>query len=88
VQSPLSVAELKRLGLAYWWIVGVAVVFSLARFSEAFLILPAQAVGLPVMLVPLVFGAHECRLCVRGLPAGVLSDHVNRITILGVASHS
>jgi len=53
-QSPLSVAELKRLGLAYWWIVGVAVVFSLARFSEAFLILRAQAVGLPVMLVPLV----------------------------------
>src|ERR1700738_2781698 len=55
VQSPLSVAELRRLGLAYWWIVGIAVVFSLARFSEAFLILRAQAVGLPVILVPLVF---------------------------------
>ena len=54
VRSPLSVAELKRLGLAYWFVVGIAVVFSLARFSEAFLILRAQAVGLPVMLVPLV----------------------------------
>jgi sugar phosphate permease len=54
VQWPLSVAELRRLGPAYWWIVGIAVVFSLARFSEAFLILRAQAVGLPVMLVPMV----------------------------------
>src|SRR4030081_3899034 len=33
VRSPLSVAELRRLGLVYWWIVGTAVVFSLARFS-------------------------------------------------------
>jgi len=79
VQSPLSVAELKRLGLAYWWIVGIEVVFSLARFSEAFLILRAQAAGLPAMLVPLVLVLMNV-----AYPAGVLSDHVNRITILGV----
>jgi MFS family permease len=84
VQSPLSVAELKRLGLAYWWIVGIAVVFSLARFSEAFLILRAQAVGLPVMLVPLVLVLMNVVYAFAAYPAGVLSDHVNRITILGV----
>ena len=84
VQSPLSVAELKRLGLAYWWIVGIAVVFSLARFSEAFLILRAQAVGLPVMLVPLVLVLMNVVYTFAAYPAGVLSDHVNRITILGV----
>ena len=84
VQSPLSVAELKRLGLAYWWIVGIAVVFSLARFSEAFLILRAQAVGLPVVLVPLVLVLMNVVYAFAAYPAGVLSDYVNRITILGV----
>ena len=67
VRSPLSVVELKRLGLAYWFVVGIAVVFSLARFSEAFLILRAQAVGLPVMLVPLVLVLMNRRLFVGGL---------------------
>ena len=84
VQSPLSVAELKRLGLAYWWIVGIAVVFSLARFSEAFLILRAQAAGLPAMLVPLVLVLMNVAYALAAYPAGVLSDHVNRIAILGV----
>lgn len=84
VRSPLSIAELKRLGLAYWWIVGIAVVFSLARFSEAFLILRAQAVGLQVMLVPLVLVLMNVAYAVAAYPAGVLSDHANRITILGL----
>jgi MFS family permease len=84
VQSPLSVAELRRLGLAYWWIVGIAVVFSLARFSEAFLILRAQAVGLPVMLVPLVLVLMNFVYALAAYPAGALSDRVNRIVILAV----
>jgi MFS family permease len=84
VRSPVSVAELKRLGLAYWWIVGIAVVFSLARFSEAFLILRAQAVGLPVMLAPLVLVLMNFVYAFAAYPAGALSDRANRITILSV----
>src|SRR5262245_22705634 len=42
VKNPISRAELRLLGSAYWWIVGVATVFTLARFSEAFLLLKAQ----------------------------------------------
>jgi MFS family permease len=84
VRSPLSVVELKRLGLAYWFVVGIAVVFSLARFSEAFLILRAQAVGLPVMLVPLVLVLMNLVYALAAYPAGVLSDRVNRITLLGI----
>jgi MFS family permease len=83
VRSPLSVAELKRLSSAYWLIVGIAVVFSLARFSEAFLILRAQAVGLPVMFVPLVLVLMNFVYALAAYPAGVLSDHANRSTILG-----
>jgi MFS family permease len=49
VRSPLSRRELARLGAAYWWVVALGMVFTLARFSEAFLILRAQALGLSAM---------------------------------------
>jgi MFS family permease len=84
VRAPLSLAELKRFGLAYWWVIGIAVVFSIARFSEAFLILQAQFVGLPVMLVPMVLVLMNVVYAFAAYPAGVLSDHANRITILGL----
>jgi MFS family permease len=84
VSSPLSLAELKRLGSAYWWVVGIAVVFSIARFSEAFLILRAQSVGLPLMLVPMVLVLMNIVYAFAAYPAGALSDHANRITVLGV----
>jgi len=54
VRAPLARAELARLGSAYWVIVGVAAIFTLARFSEAFLLLRAQSVGLPLTIVPAV----------------------------------
>ena len=88
VRSPLSIVELGRLGLAYWLVVGIAVVFSLARFSEAFLILRAQAVGLPVMLVPLVLVLMNIVYAFAAYPAGALSDRVNRIFILGLGCAS
>jgi MFS family permease len=84
LRLPFSLVELKRLGSAYWWVVGIAVVFSIARFSEAFLLLRAQAVGLPVMLVPMVLVLMNIVYALAAYPAGVLSDHANRITILGV----
>lgn len=83
-RSPFSLVELKRLGLAYWWVVGIAVVFSTARFSEAFLILRAQAVGLPVTLVPMVLVLMNFVYALAAYPAGVLSDRANRITVLAM----
>ena len=50
---PAPAAELRGLGGAYWWIVAPAGVFTLARFSEAFLILRARDVGLSIALAPL-----------------------------------
>jgi len=84
VYSPLSVAELQRLGLDYWWVVGIAVVFLLARFSEAFLILRAQSVGLPLMFVPLVLVLMNVVYALAAYPAGALSDRANRLSILAV----
>ena len=81
---PLSLSEMKHLGPAYWWAVCIAVVFTLGRFSEAFLILRAQAVGLPLVLVPLVLVLMNVVYALTAYPAGVLSDHANRTVILGL----
>jgi MFS family permease len=80
----LSVAELQRLGPAYWKVVAIGVVFSLARFSEAFLILRAQAVGLATMLVPLVLVLMNVAYALSAYPAGALSDRINRVTVLKI----
>jgi MFS family permease len=83
VRAPLSLAELKRFDSAYWWVVGIATVFTLARFSEAFLLLRAQAGGLPVVLVPMVLVAMNLVYAIAAYPAGVLSDRANRTRVLG-----
>jgi MFS family permease len=82
VQSPLSRAELQRLGSAYWAVVAVAVAFTLARFSEAFLLLKAQSVGLPVPLVPAVLVVMNLMYAFAAYPAGVFSDASSRWKVL------
>ena len=82
IHNPISLAEIKRLGASYWWIVGIATVFTLARFSEAFLILRAQNVGLPIMLMPAVLVLMNVVYALAAYPAGVASDRMNRTTLL------
>ncbi len=82
VRFPLSGSELKRLGPAYWLVVAVATVFTLARFSEAFLVLRAQGTGLPLVLIPLVLVVMNFVYALAAYPAGILSDRYNRLTVL------
>lgn len=82
VRNPLSRAELRLLGGTYWAVVAVAAVFTLARFSEAFLILRAEEAGLPVMLVPLVLVGMNAVYALSAWPAGVLSDRMSRPALL------
>jgi MFS family permease len=82
VRNPISLAEIKNLGPAYWWVVAVASVFTLARFSEAFLVLRAQNVGLPITLVPAVLVAMNVVYAVTAYPAGVISDRFSRTAVL------
>ena len=82
VRNPISLAEIKNLGTAYWWVVAVASVFTLARFSEAFLVLRAQNVGLPIMLVPVVLVAMNVVYALAAYPAGVMSDRMSRTAVL------
>jgi MFS family permease len=57
-------------------------VFSLARFSEAFLVLRAQSIGMPLMLVPAVLVVMNIAYSLSAFPIGILSDHVGRVTLL------
>lgn len=82
IRMPLHRSELARLGARYWWVVAIAAVFTLARFSEAFLILRAQSIGLPLMLVPLVLVIMSLAYSLSAYPVGVLSDRVNKVTLL------
>jgi MFS family permease len=82
VDFPLSRDELARLGADYWCLVAAASVFTLARFSEAFLILRAQSVGLPIALVPAVMVVMNVVYALAAYPAGVLSDKVDRLSVL------
>lgn len=82
VRAPLSPAELRRMGTPFWWITAIATVFTLARFSEAFLILRAQSAGLAVALVPLVLVAMNVTYAIAAYPLGALSDRINRVTVL------
>lgn len=66
----------------YWAVIAVAAIFTLARFSEAFLILRAVEVGLIPMLVPLVLVAMNAVYVLSARPAGELSDRMNRPTLL------
>ena len=82
VRNPISLAEIRNLGAAYWWVVAIATAFTLARFSEAFLILRAQHVGLPITLLPAVLVLMNVVYAAAAYPAGVMSDRMNRAAVL------
>ena len=81
--SPIAWRTLGDLGRAYWWVVGAGAVFTLARFSEAFLILRAQQVGLADSLTPLVLVAMNVVFAVSAYPIGRLADRANHKVLLG-----
>lgn len=82
VRMPLRRDELGRLSANYWWVVAIATVFTLARFSEAFLILRAQSIGLSLALTPIVLVIMSLVYSLSAYPIGILSDRMDRVTIL------
>lgn len=80
--NPIRRENIKRLNASYWWVVGVGAVFTLARFSEAFLVLRAQQGGIPLALVPLVMVTMNLVYAGAAYPFGQLSDRMNHKTLL------
>lgn len=82
--NPIRRENLKRLDAPYWWVVGIGAVFTLARFSEAFLVLRAQQGGIPVALVPLVMVAMNVIYAASAYPFGKLSDRMSHTRLLAL----
>jgi len=80
--NPIRRENLRRLGRAYWWVVGVGAVFTLARFSEAFLVLRAQQGGLALAWTPLVLIAMNIVYSIGAYPFGKLSDKMSHRALL------
>lgn len=80
--NPIHWDNLRRLSRGYWWVVVVGAVFTLARFSEAFLVLRAQQGGLPLAWVPLVMVAMNVVYSLSAYPFGALSDRMSHTRLL------
>ncbi len=71
---PVTLRDIAALPRRYWLVVVVGSVFTLARFSEAFLILRAENVGLPTAQVPLVMVVMSATYALGAYPAGIAAD--------------
>ena len=80
--NPISRDNLRRLDRRYGWVVVIGAVFTLARFSEAFLVLRAEQGGLPLAWTPLVLIAMNLVYAAGAYPLGKLADSVSHTTLL------
>jgi len=82
-RNPISRKSMARLGAAYWRVVAIGAIFTLARFSEAFLVLRAQQLGMALALVPLVMAAMSLTYAASAYPFGKLADRMSHAALLG-----
>jgi len=80
--NPIRRENLRRLPAAYWWVVGIGAIFTLARFSEAFLVLRAAQGGLPLAFTPLVLIAMNVVYAASAYPLGKLADSMSHARLL------
>ncbi len=83
-RSPIRWETLSSLGSRYWWVVAFGTLFTLARFSEAFLVLRAQHGGIPIALVPLVMVTMNVIYAASAYPFGRLSDQMHHTKLLSL----
>lgn len=78
----LNLRSARRLPPRYWGTVSLGAVFTLARFSEAFLVLRVQQLGLQLGYIPLVLIVMNVVYTVSAYPAGIAADRMNPRTLL------
>lgn len=78
----ITFRDLQKFTSDFWWVILVGAVFQLSRFSEAFLILRTQELGLKLELAPLVLIVMNLVYSIFSYPAGHLSDSIKRQWLL------
>ena len=86
--AKLRLADCARLPAVFWLVVAIAAVLTLARFSEAFLVLKAQNIGVPIAFIPAVMVVMSVVYALTAYPAGAISDRLGRrgVLIAGTAT--
>jgi MFS family permease len=79
---PISRTSLAHMPRAYWWVVGAGAGLTLARFSEAFLVLRAQQAGVALALTPLVMVLMNVVYSLLAYPLGKLADSMSHRMLL------
>ena len=75
-RAPIRLADARDFPRAYWAVVLAGVIYTLARFSEAFLVIRANGAGLPVTWTPAVIAAMSIVYAAIAYPAGRLQDRL------------
>ncbi len=83
-ENPIQRDNLRRLDASYWRVVGIGAVFTLARFSEAFLVLRALQCGIPLAFVPLAMAVMSLTYALSAWPFGKLSDRMSHRRLLAL----
>lgn len=74
----------------FYAFLAIFIIFSLGKFSDTFLILRAQNVGVGILSIPLVYALFNFVYAIFSVPLGSLSDKIGRekVIILGWLSYS
>lgn len=83
---PVHWNDITALPAAFWWVIAIASLLSLARFSQAFLVLKAYDIGVDAAFVPMVLVVMYLVFSVAAYPFGILADHLDRRLQLGIGA--
>ena len=83
---PIHRSDITALPAAFWWVIAIASLLSLARFSQAFLVLKAYDIGVDAAFVPMVLVVVHLVFSVAAYPFGILADHLDRRLQLGIGT--
>jgi MFS family permease len=76
--------EMRSLPRTFWVVLILGVIFTMARFSEAFLLLRGEKLGLAPQWVPGILLIMSLFYALTAYPAGHLSDRIGRISLLTI----
>ncbi len=79
---PRSAHDSTPMPRRFWGVLGVLLLFTLGNSSDAFLLLRAQQLGVPIAMLPLLWAAHHVIKSIASVPGGALSDRIGRRTVL------
>ncbi len=83
---PIRHGDIATLPAAFWWVIAIAGLLSLARFSQAFLVLKAFEIGVDAALAPAVLVVMHLVFSMAAYPFGILADHLDRRLQLGIGT--